>query len=170
MKKSFRNNSQEDRKLNRRAGGGQGLVEFAIILPLMLMLLIGIIEFGRLGTTYAAVTSASREAARYGAAVGNDGLGTVARYKDCVGIRSAATRVASAFAAISGSDIVIQYDSGPGTITYSDCAPPVGAVQLGDRIIVRVETTYQPLLAVGLSPFQITSEAKRTIVKEVELK
>lgn len=169
MMKVFRNIPREDRQGKGRARKGQGLVEFAIILPLMLSLIVGIIEFGRLATTYAAVSSASREAARYGAAVGNDGFGTVARFKDCAGIRSAATRIAAAFAAISASDIVIQYDSGPGTATYSSCAPPIGAVQLGHRIIVRVQTTYQPLLAVGLEPFQIMSEAKRTIVKAVEL-
>jgi len=70
---------------------GVGMVEYAIILPLRLSLIMGIIEFGRLTTTFAAVSCASREAARRGAAVGNDGLGTFARFKDCVGIRSAAT-------------------------------------------------------------------------------
>ena len=42
-------------------------------------------------------------------------------------------------------------------------------MELGHRIIVRVVVTYEPLLSVGIEPFQIISEAKRTIVKEVEL-
>ncbi len=148
---------------------GQGLVEFAVILPLMLTLIAGIIEFGRLAATYAAVSSASREGARYGAAVGNSGEGTVARYEDCLGIRDSAQRIASAFIDIDYSNIQIRYDRGPETVVYATCKPPVGSVQLGDRIVVTIVVTYKPLLALGLDTFQITSEAKRTIVKEVEL-
>jgi Flp pilus assembly protein TadG len=148
---------------------GQGLVEFAVILPLMLTMIMGIVEFGRLAVTYAAVSSASREAARYGAAVGNSGFGTVTRYKDCFGIRDAALRITSAVTEIEPSDISIEYDTGPGTAVYAICEPPAGVVQLGHRIIVRVEATYEPILPVGLNPFTITSEAKRTIVKDVEL-
>lgn len=148
---------------------GQGLVEFAVILPVMLTMIMGIVEFGRLAATYAAVASASREAARYGSAVGNSGFGTVDRFKDCIGIRDAALRIASAFTEIQYSDISIEYDTGPGTAVYATCEPPLGVVQLGHRIIVHVEATYQPILGFGLEPFTITSEAKRTIVKEVEL-
>lgn len=148
---------------------GQGIVEFAIILPLLLTLVAGVIEFGRLAATYAAVSSASREGARYGAAVGNSGEGTVARYEDCMGIREAARGIASALTDIDYYDIEIMYDTGPGTAVYATCKPAVGTVQLGDRIVVRVEATFQPLLSIGLEPIQITSEAKRTIVKEVEL-
>lgn len=164
------------RKLSLRKGynrrsvlNGQGLVEFAVILPLMLTLIMGIIEFGRLAITYTAVSTASREGARYGAAVGNNGVGTVARYEDCIGIRDSAKRVASAFTNIDYSNIQIEYDTGPGSAVYANCQPPVGAVELGHRIIVRVVVTYEPLFSVGIEPFQITSEAKRTIVKEVEL-
>jgi Flp pilus assembly protein TadG len=155
---------------NRRAVFvGQGLVEFAVILPLLLTLIAGVIEFGRLMATYAAVSSASREGARFGAAVGNNGEGTVVRYEDCLGIREAARGIASALTDIEYSDIHIHYDTGPGTTVYATCKPPVGTVQLGDRIVVRVEVSYQPLLSVGLDPIQLTAETKRTIVKAVEL-
>ena len=46
----------------------QGMVEFALILPILLLVILGIIEFGRLLFFYSSVTSASREAARYGSA------------------------------------------------------------------------------------------------------
>ena len=53
---------------NQRTAGkrAQAIVEFAIVLPILLMLLVGIFEVGRLIFMYAAVTNASREAARYG--------------------------------------------------------------------------------------------------------
>jgi len=48
---------------------GQALVEMAIILPLLLLLLLGTIEMGRIFHSYIVVTQASREGARV-AAVG----------------------------------------------------------------------------------------------------
>ncbi len=46
---------------------GQALVEMALALPLLLLLLWGIVEFGRLGHAYLTVTHAAREGARLGA-------------------------------------------------------------------------------------------------------
>jgi hypothetical protein len=44
---------------------GQGLVEFALILPVFLLLLLGIIEAARIIWAYMTVQTAVREAARY---------------------------------------------------------------------------------------------------------
>ena len=44
---------------------GQSLVEFALILPILLLLLLGIIEGGRIIWAYITVQNAAREAARY---------------------------------------------------------------------------------------------------------
>jgi Flp pilus assembly protein TadG len=43
---------------------GQALVEFALILPLLLLLVFGIIEFARAWNQYQVLTDAAREAAR----------------------------------------------------------------------------------------------------------
>jgi Flp pilus assembly protein TadG len=43
---------------------GQALVEFAIILPILLLLLFGILQFGVIFNNYVQVTSAAREGAR----------------------------------------------------------------------------------------------------------
>ncbi|GAI52994.1 unnamed protein product, partial [marine sediment metagenome] len=72
-----------------RKKSAQGLVEFALVLPLLLLLILGIIEAGRLLFIYSAVNTASREAARYGSAAGDVG-GYVAHYEDCAGIRARA--------------------------------------------------------------------------------
>ena len=45
---------------------GQGLVEFALLLPLLLLLLLGIIEFGIAVYAYNTTASVGREVARYG--------------------------------------------------------------------------------------------------------
>jgi Flp pilus assembly protein TadG len=47
-----------------RSNEGQSLVEFAIILPILLMLIMGILEFGIMLNSYLAVRNASREGAR----------------------------------------------------------------------------------------------------------
>ena len=44
---------------------GQALVEMAFVLPILLMIVMGIVEFGRIFNAYLIVTNASREGARY---------------------------------------------------------------------------------------------------------
>ncbi len=48
-----------------RSARGQGLVEFALILPLLLLLIMGILDFGRMLFIYANLFNAAREASRY---------------------------------------------------------------------------------------------------------
>jgi Flp pilus assembly protein TadG len=49
----------------RRAERGQALAEFALVLPLLMLLIGGIVEFGRAWNIKQAVTDAAREGARY---------------------------------------------------------------------------------------------------------
>jgi Flp pilus assembly protein TadG len=51
--------------LSRRSERGQALAEFALVLPLVLFFIAGIIEFGRAWNIKQAVTDAAREGARY---------------------------------------------------------------------------------------------------------
>ena len=48
-----------------RGRKGQALAEFALILPVLFLLIAGIIEFGRAWNIKQAVTDAAREGARY---------------------------------------------------------------------------------------------------------
>ena len=50
-----------------RPARGQALVEFALVLPVMLLLLLLAVDFGRLFFTYIAVNNAAREATSYAA-------------------------------------------------------------------------------------------------------
>ena len=58
-------------RLRRSRERGQALVEFALLVPLMLLLAVALGDFGRLFTAAMAVESAAREAADYGAMQGN---------------------------------------------------------------------------------------------------
>jgi Flp pilus assembly protein TadG len=59
-----------------RAENGQSIVEFALILPLLSLIVFGIIQFGLLFYTYIDLTSATREGARKAAVsrTANDGV------------------------------------------------------------------------------------------------
>jgi Flp pilus assembly protein TadG len=52
------------RRRFRRDQRGQALVEFALVLPILLILLLGIIDFARAWNVYQVLTDAGREGAR----------------------------------------------------------------------------------------------------------
>jgi Flp pilus assembly protein TadG len=54
------------RTASRRRPHGQELLEFALILPVLVLLLFGIIDMGRVVYYYSALQNAVREGARYG--------------------------------------------------------------------------------------------------------
>lgn len=57
---------------NKRKESGQALVEFAFVLPILLILIFGIIEFGRIYNTQLVITSCAREGARAAIVSGGD--------------------------------------------------------------------------------------------------
>ena len=153
---------------------GQGMVEFALSLPILLVLMLGIIEFGRLLFTYSAVVTATREAARYGAAAG--GLdGVIHNYQDCDGIRAAATRIGGLVGVQNNpAEVSIAYDSGPGNPAVPGNCPVGGTgpeLELGDRIVVTVTANYRPIVPLVNLPdeFDISSVSRRTILVDLEL-
>jgi Flp pilus assembly protein TadG len=54
------------RRGRRTRSLGQGLVEFALIFPLLILLIVAVFDFGRLVFAYNDITNAAREAARVG--------------------------------------------------------------------------------------------------------
>lgn len=139
---------------------GQSIIEFALAIPLILMLVFGVIEFGRLMFSYTLVVSAAREAARYGSAAEN--------YQDCAGIRAAAVRIGG-MAGVQEGNVNISYDDGFGGNARS-CPP--GSLPLGSRIIVSVQgVQYTPFVPmVNLSSVTLQTVSRRTILIGLELK
>ena len=155
--------------------GGATLVEFAFVLPLLLLLIFGIIETGRLITTYVSVSTASREGARYGTAVGI-GPNGVQQYVDCVGIKDAALEKV-VFGGLTDSDVTVVWDDGPpGSSIVADCdgvlgpLPSMGVIDSGDRVTVTVDTTFNaiaPILSTFYDNIGVSSTDSRTIFKGV---
>ena len=89
------------------------MVEFALVFPILLLVIVGLIEAARLVFIYGSVVTASREAARYGSAAGlvssdSDFL----RYQDCAGITQRAEDV-TFLTDTSNLTVTIEYDLGP---------------------------------------------------------
>lgn len=154
------------------------MVEFMLVLPLLLLILYGTVEVARLIFIYSSVTNASRQAARFGAGVGEeDG---VPRYQDCEGIRDAANQ--SAFV-VTFDDINITYDRGTNSdgtqipISGIDPSPTSDScpiddyeVRNGDRIIVQVSASYEPIVPViPIDPLTIVSSSARTFLAGVPI-
>ena len=52
------------RRIQLQREDGQGVVEFAVVLPLLMAILLGIVQFGIIFNNYETLTDASRVAAR----------------------------------------------------------------------------------------------------------
>lgn len=144
------------------------MVEFALALPVLLTLIYGILETGRLLFIYSSTVTAARQAVRYGSATGI-GPNGMPYYQDCVGIENAAQNVGFIN---DFQDILIKYDAGPDGVPIEskdrDC--PASSVQNGDRIVVSVSAQWQPIVPiVPLEPFIIRSESARTILYSVSI-
>ncbi len=138
------------RKCHKRYQG-QGLVEFALLLPVLLLILLGTIEWGRIFFIYVNINNAAREGTRYGMVHPTDQNGIT-------------NHVTDRLALVSPSDLLmnISYDNGPGTSPIS-----VNQVTTSARVIVTLRYTIQPLTPL-MSPFipgglAVTSENRRTI-------
>jgi len=96
----------------RKNEKGQSLVEFALVVPMLLILVFGIEEFGRAWMTKNILTGAAREAVRIMAVP--TGSPTAARDRADTVLRSAGITMAN----ISVGDASVAYDPVSVTVTY----------------------------------------------------
>lgn len=168
------------RKGRRHKYRAQAMVEFAIALPVLLALLVGIMEVGRMVLMYTLVVNASRDAVRYAASVGIDSTSApYARYAYCAGIKKTA-KDSGYFLNLQDSDITISYDDGtnlpngtPNSLVSGGCNATSGEdldvvnadISSGDRVTVKVTKLYTPLVTLlPIQPRNITSISSRTLL------
>ena len=137
---------------SERRSRGQGFVEFALILPVLLLLMLGIIEFGYVFAAYSSLFNAAREGVRYGVVNPMDVSGIVDNAEQKIFLADPDT-----------VDIVVWYDSGPDTPQFTDPA----RVQVGNRILVHVVCdlpTITPVIQPIVATLPVHTQAARTIV------
>ncbi len=120
----------------RRGDGGQSLVEFALILPVLLIVVFGIIDFAMGMRSYVALANATREGARF-AAIGAV-FGTQA---DCgVTNTTVVGRVCAAAEGLAKSRIAVE--TNPATVYPNGMAP-------GNSVVVKATYEYRFITPLG---------------------
>jgi len=179
------------KKLNPQKSRAQAIVEFAIALPVLLMLVYGLLEVGRLLFVYMSAVNATRQAVRYGSTTGVGSDGVTPRYLDCAGIRTAAKAgdYLNVFK-FDDNNITITYDGGPGTGQLPNGTCPVGATASSvditsdstkinkSRIVVSINYDFKALIP-KLVPFisrttangnPMNATSARTIITSITIK
>jgi Flp pilus assembly protein TadG len=125
-----------------RHEGGQAFVEFVIVLPILVMLLLGIAQFGLAFHNYLSITDATRVGARAAA---------VKRTNDPCG--AAQTAIQNTVSATQWSKISASFG----------CGTPEGT-DAGDPITISVEYPY----AIGLPGFSASGDLTASATERLE--
>jgi hypothetical protein len=123
---------------------GAAAVEFALLLPLLVLLVFGMIDFGRAINAQITITQAAREGARVlalpgGTTVGSDGLPA---YQD----RAIAAGTGLGLTGGPGGNITDL----PDTSATPETGCPAGSGSTGDDAVVKVTYTFTFLTPVGI--------------------
>jgi len=154
----------------RKRQQGQSLVEFVLILPLLLLMIFGIFEFGRVTFTYSQVTSQTRNALRYGISLGYT---SSANYLDCAAMQDVADNIY--FASTVQTDVIYFLASEDAARATPHSCTTDGAITDGDVTqgdILQIQTiahldTIVPFF--NNLDFDINYTGQRTITKEIIL-
>jgi len=148
------------RKLHVRKGRGQSLVEFALILPIFLLLIMGIIDAGRLVYTFNTVSNAARQGARI-AIVNQSTSGTTTCDTAVATTWPVGCAIGSGLVLnLQPADVAVQYRDNTDTTT---CNP----VLIGCIAVVTVTGTYSPLTPI-IGQFIGTMDVSSTTKMPVE--
>jgi Flp pilus assembly protein TadG len=122
----------------RRRTTGQSLVEFALVLPVFLLIVFGLVDAGRLIYTYNTLSNAARDGARV-AIVNQSTSGT----DTCDTTASTAWPTGCAIA----SGTLLNLSAGDVQVIYRDFADaaPCATPQIGCLAVVTVSGTFTPL-------------------------
>lgn len=131
----------------RRGRRGQALVEFALVFPVFMLIIVALFDVGRAVYAYNTITNAAREAARV--AIVN---------QDPASIRARAIGQAVSLGVASG-DVAVEFrEDGLDPITNPVCGTP----KLGCAVIVTVSYDWQavtPLVGQVVGPLRLASRS-----------
>ena len=158
-----------------RSERGAAMVEFAIVLPVVLALVLGIVDFGKAFNYDNDLTELSATAARTAAVNSNAGTGAVTG--DCAGSsfenyicdRASSPKLKSLIANYAGTGNV--GPSGARGVCVAFPAGPTGTHgQVGDPVQVKISVTYRflkfPVLNAALADKRLVSHATMRIERK----
>ena len=141
----------------RQRRAGQSLVEFALVLPIFLLLLFGLIDIGRYVYTANALNQAAREGARYGSVAG----GTTG----CSGGRESCVRqqTLGRLAGVPGATVTVACQR---STAGSWSSPAASSCRTNDLLAVTVDADFQvltPVIGQLVGPRHLTGYAQVTV-------
>ncbi|MDP9887114.1 TadE/TadG family type IV pilus assembly protein [Pseudarthrobacter enclensis] len=122
--------------MNRQSERGAAAVEFAIVVPVLVMLLLGIMEFSRVYNTQASLSAAAREGVRV-MAISND---------------PAASRTAAKNTAVSLNPVLVDSN-----ITFKNLDTGTATCASGNRMSVTITYSLSTLTGIA-GPFSMTGQ------------
>ncbi len=127
---------------------GQALVEFSLVFPLMLLLVFGLIDLGRVVYTNNALSEAAREGARYGSVQARSAT-------DIAGIEAHTVGQVAGIGGVTATATCIR----PGDVVMA-CGPN-DTLEVEARVQVSMITPIiaQLMSTAGLNPFDLRSTA-----------
>jgi hypothetical protein len=154
---------ENKRMCAHRPAAGQGLVEFALVVPVLVFLIMGIIDFGRIIAIYNEASNATREGLRYG----------LVNPKDCTGVEAV---VKQSLLLIDSRtvDVTIQLDDGMAGDDHVVATCPIAnpdnlTIQPGWRLRVGLKTDVSPLTPIVnnlIASIPLSYAGARTVYNE----
>lgn len=150
-----------------REGRGQSLVEFALVFPIIVLLVVAFVEVGRAVFAWNTIANAARQGARVAA------VNQLADYTECDESRpiedpydphwsfKGCAVVAAKTLGLTGSDVSVTYAAPPGTTI--DCAPDL---HIGCLAAVTVTYDYEvstPFVSWIIGPFTMSQTSEMPI-------
>lgn len=164
------------RPVRRERRRGQGLVEFALVIPVFILVLFGLIDLGR----YVYMNSTLSQAAREGARVASVEASWMGKADPSCGsaagpvcpanvtalsadVLAGANRMIVPFSSIASSDLAfVCSDTPPASVPNGQACPAPG---IGDYVSVRVGATFRPLTPLISSIFpSIATQASAAMI------
>jgi hypothetical protein len=162
----------------QRRARGQGLVEFALVLPVFLLILFGVIDGGRFVYMSSTLSQAAREGARLGAVEagwmgssdpGCGQLGGPVCPANLAALRAdvltAANRMMSPFGTITSAELFTSCDAQGSAPSSSNWSAQTCVNNAPNNVIsVRVEMTFVPITPVLGQMLAVTVSGSSTMV------
>lgn len=144
-----------------RGREGQGLVEFALTLPVLLLFVLGLIDVGRILFAYADSSNSLREALRYAEIIGY--LDTTYRpYLDCPKM----TDEAADGYFITSDNVTISYEKASNGTTYTCSTVSDSVLSNGDMLQIQLVAVVRPLF-LPFGDLNLNFKGQRSIVKQL---